>query len=150
MDLLIGTAKGVYRAGGDAGPEAGKGLEGHSLRALKRVNGALLAGSDAGVFRSTDGGRNWQHCGIDRTMVWDFAVLPGSSTDVLAGTEPAGLFRSNDGGITWSELSNLMSTSGTETWGIGMSREAARARTLVVDPNNAERWWLGVEVGGIA
>ena len=54
MELLIGTAEGVFLAGKDTGPQKGKGLEGHSLRAVTRANGALLAGAETEVRAAED------------------------------------------------------------------------------------------------
>lgn len=149
MDLLIGTSEGVYRASGSGAPTAAAGIVGHSVRHVTRVNGDLLAGGDDGVYRSGDGGRSWDRAGVEGRMVWDIVSRPGETRTIYAGTQPAGLFVSRDGGQTWSEVESLMRVPGAETWCVPNSPLGARARTIVFDGANPERFHVGVEVGGV-
>jgi uncharacterized protein (TIGR03437 family) len=69
--------------------------------------------SQAGAFRTTDGGAHWTS--IDRGLT-DSSVnaLWVDSTNqnlVLAGTEFGGLFRSTDGGDTWSSIGSYAPVS---------------------------------------
>ena len=72
----------------------------------------LYAASPSGFYRSEDGGYSWVQSlhGLDRSWVWDVAVLPGTPDTLLlsAARRPDGqesaLFRSVDGGISWSRV----------------------------------------------
>lgn len=62
----------------------------------------------AGIFKSMDGGQNWEKIepkGLpdDLHKVYALIVLPGYENTLLAGTEN-GVFRSEDGGKTWTVL----------------------------------------------
>ncbi len=104
MNLVIGTAKGVFVADGHGRVKAAAGVEQRSLRHLSRMNGDLLAGTDDGVARSSDGGLSWRPSGIAGFFVWDVAAAPDDPHTLFAVTEPAALFRSSDGGRSWVEI----------------------------------------------
>jgi photosystem II stability/assembly factor-like uncharacterized protein len=71
----------------------------------------VYAGSiEAGVFKSTNGGRAWRPVGLDGGIS-QLAVAPGSRT-VYAVTG-FGLFRSRDGGASWTDLSAPLKAAGT-------------------------------------
>lgn len=152
MTLLIGTANGMFRAKTDGAPAIASGdLDGRNVRAVVRVNGDMLAGADAGVFRSGDGGASWQRVGAEGRAVWDIARAPDDPRTVYAVTQPAGLFRSRDGGATWSEVESLVKMPGAETWCVPVNPpQPGRARTVAFDPRDPARLWVGIEVGGVA
>jgi photosystem II stability/assembly factor-like uncharacterized protein len=62
----------------------------------------LLAGSDRGVFRSSDGGKTWGKIG-PRPLAFCALALSGQGA-IFAGTGNHGLFRSTDDGSTWDSL----------------------------------------------
>ncbi|MBT5711926.1 hypothetical protein HOI71_12845, partial [Candidatus Poribacteria bacterium] len=67
------------------------------IRALTPVPGAadtLYAGSNVGVFRSSDRGDGWDACGTELAgrEIWSVAVSALDSGLILAGTCPAGLY----------------------------------------------------------
>ncbi|HJZ71029.1 MAG TPA: hypothetical protein VKE51_04770 [Vicinamibacterales bacterium] len=91
-------------------------------------------GPGSGVYKSTDGGSNWQQ--LTRGLPTDgvgrigLAVAPASRTRVYAivDAKEGGLFRSDDGGATWTK------TSGdSRIWGRGWY-----FGKVVVDPKNAD------------
>lgn len=149
MNLLIGTGEGLYTLAGQGQPAAAEELAGRSVRRILRVNGTVFAGADDGVYRSEDGGRQWQKAGVDGKTIWDIVPAPRSEQTLYAGTQPAHVFRSDDGGRTWSEIDGLRQVPGYETWCVPNSPLGARARTIVLDPADPQRFWVGVEVGGI-
>lgn len=65
-----------------------------------RFSGALYAGTDAGLFKSTDGGSSWTRLPLDARVV-AVAVTPADSRVLLAVDDQARLFRSDDRGLTW-------------------------------------------------
>lgn len=69
----------------------------------------VLAATPAGLFRSTDGGEQWQksHVGLtDPTLLTvAFAPLsPQAQPGAFASTLGGRLYRSDDGGLSWAEL----------------------------------------------
>lgn len=69
------------------------------------TNGQIVfAGGNLGVFRSTDGGANWQNVLLNTNLgVNEILINPGNTQIVMAATDK-GLFRSTDGGTNWTEL----------------------------------------------
>jgi photosystem II stability/assembly factor-like uncharacterized protein len=66
-----------------------------------------------GVYRSTDGGRSWQHMGLDRTgRIARIVVDPHDPDDVYVCAvgeayrpqHERGIFRTTDGGRTWKQV----------------------------------------------
>ncbi len=67
------------------------------------------AGTETGLYRSTNGGRAWRHTKFPAELapVLSIASFDGGrsgSTRLLAGTESNGLLASNDQGETWERL----------------------------------------------
>lgn len=75
-----------------AGGGTGSGIEGPN--------------TEAGVFKTTDGGLTWtaMNNGLTSPTVDALYVDPSNPDLVLAGTEPNGVYRSADGGQTWTEV----------------------------------------------
>ncbi|HUI43991.1 MAG TPA: hypothetical protein VL523_18665 [Terriglobia bacterium] len=66
-----------------------------------------------GVYKSTDGGRTWQHVGLDETRAIGRILVDPHNPDVVLvaalghpyGPNPErGVFRSTDGGSTWTKV----------------------------------------------
>ncbi len=150
MEYLIGTSRGVFRSDGGEAREV-EGLKDQSARALAQIGGALFAGTKDGVFRSADGGRTWVQAGIAGREIWDIVQSPGDPQTIFAGAQPAGLFRSSDGGRSWQEIESFAKIPGAEKWCVPVTPpQGGRARTVTIDQQHPERWWVGVEVGGVA
>lgn len=146
MRILAGTTRGLFRIDGDQPTPV---LEARGVRELVKCGDRLFAGTSNGLFASEDSGANWRTCNLPPTTIWQ---VRGSADGriLYAATEPAGLYRSEDGGETWSDLESIRRIPGAENWCVPVEpRMPARARALVVDRNDPERIWVGVEVGGI-
>ena len=87
-----------------------------------------------GVYKSTDGGRNWRGVGVGQG-VRSLAIDPVTSSTVYAGTWRRGIFKTTDGGTTWSFLKLPHNDMGV--------------LALVVDPKNPETVYAGTESLGI-
>ncbi len=69
----------------------------------------LFAGSDGGVFRSTDGGANWTAINKGLTNHLVLSLGQNRSGMMFVGTAGDGVFRSTDSGANWAAVSNGLS-----------------------------------------
>lgn len=85
------------------GPEA---LSVVRALAYDQSSGALYSASNAGVFKSVDGGVNWSpvNRGLSGVDAQDL-LLDQKTGDIYAVMFGIGLFRSTDGGQNWSNIS---------------------------------------------
>jgi photosystem II stability/assembly factor-like uncharacterized protein len=66
-----------------------------------------LAATDAGVFRSMDGGRTWSRAsGLAYTPARAAAIAPGDGRTAFVAAQDGALFRSADAGLTWQRQSS--------------------------------------------
>jgi hypothetical protein len=95
----------------------------------------LYAGTDGGLFRSTDGGGSWSFVTmtvsgipIMETIIGVVAIDPKTPTTIYAaspyGPPGGGLFKSTDAGATWTALKQGLPAYGTLPW----------VSILVIDP----------------
>lgn len=144
--LLAGTGRGVFIVD-EAGAE--QTLDARHVRDLTVVDGRVFAGSSVGLFTSDDGGRTWSAPQLEGREVWQ--IRAASDGRLYAGTEPAALFRSDDHGASWTEVESFASLPEADGWCIPVEPPMpGRARALVIDDNDPNRIWVGVEVGGVA
>ncbi len=116
--LVTATGHGVLISsdGGAHFVGPGQGLPGGDVRALAlssffAVDPVLFAGvGQAGVFRSSDGGKTWVSVGLAGQRVGDLIWL---GPFLYAATD-GGLFRSEDGGRSWTQLGALGAVSPTQ------------------------------------
>ena len=71
---------------------------------LDAGGGNLLAGTDLGLFRSTDLGATWQALTLGRRRHAVRALHRDPTATLYAGTEDGWLFTSPDGGAAWTPL----------------------------------------------
>jgi photosystem II stability/assembly factor-like uncharacterized protein len=92
------------------------------------------AGVGTGVYRSLDGGRSWQHLGLDSTGAIAEIILHPTDPDVAyvaalgntwAETEHRGVYKTRDGGRTWTKILYVNERTG--------------AADLVMDPSNPNK-----------
>jgi photosystem II stability/assembly factor-like uncharacterized protein len=72
------------------------------------VGGYVLASTNDGLFRTTNGGNSWA-----RESSGDFSdieFMPGNPNIVYGGVKSSGVFRSDDGGDSWSKLTDGLPT----------------------------------------
>ena len=65
----------------------------------------LYAGTDAGIFKSRDGGASWRaaNSGLTNLTIQSLAVDPQAPSILYAGTND-GIFKSTDGGASWTAV----------------------------------------------
>jgi photosystem II stability/assembly factor-like uncharacterized protein len=112
----------------------------------------LTGTSDAGLYRSTDGGRTWGRVGrpgIGHESVTALAANPSDPTELWAGTEPSTVFHSTDGGDSWTERPGLTDLPSASGWSFPPRPETHHVRWLEVDPADPAHLYVGVEAGAI-
>jgi ligand-binding sensor domain-containing protein len=83
------------------------------------AGGNIYAGTDKGIYISTDQGNNWNPSTLQ--VDWIHSVFIDSSGNIFAGTQNNGLYRSTDKGGSWIHMGlkvktifSLSSNSGSE------------------------------------
>lgn len=120
---------------------------GGTVTALAVVPGEpdrVLAGTERGVYLSTDRGATWQLAGLEGRAVNALAVAP-SDGDVIYvadrsnGWDAGQMFRSTDGGRTWSPCAPLpwLAAGTGSPVGLDIAVHPARARTVLVASKHA-------------
>jgi photosystem II stability/assembly factor-like uncharacterized protein len=153
--ILVGTAgQGILRSVDDGATWHRLGLKEaiefdgvvRSLAVHPTDPSRVLAGADAGLCLSTDGGAHFSL--IDSPMngmtVWSIAIDPSNPSYIYAGTgapSRAVMFRSVDGGKRWERLAPEI-----PEFCRGVNRP--RILTICVDPADGAQVWFGVEEGG--
>lgn len=105
--MLAGTNKGLYQSADGANWAPGSGdLSGRQVFGLSSDPNAastVWAGTDDGVYRSTNAGANFSKAGVSGNV---HAVLASQAGPIYAAGD-AGLFVSTDGGTTWAQVSGV-------------------------------------------
>lgn len=154
--ILVGTVgQGVMRSadGGESWSRVGVSQGLHSdclVRCLTphpQHPEIVYAGTDLGLYRTTDAGEHWQR--LDTPMndraVWAVAIDERDPAHMLAGTgtpSPCRVYRSLDGGTTWERCALEVAESCPA---VGVPRPTA----IALDPTNPRAAWLGIEVDGV-
>ena len=150
--LYVGTiGQSVWRSkdGGESWQRASGGLFIESdIRAIavRPDNAAVLfAGTEAGLYRSTDRGDSWARLDspLNGLQIWALAI-DGENPDIMfAGTCPSGLYRSQDGGDTWHKLTVELAA---ECPGVPI---IPRVTTILIDPEDHQTVYVGIEIDGM-
>ncbi len=108
-NLFLGTSSGVYARTNDTNwSMRNMGLRSRSVRALVDDPASILyAGTDGGVYRSTNEGVNWtkMNKGLKTTKVSALVIDPADASTLYAGTTK-GIYKSMDAGTNWAILTN--------------------------------------------
>lgn len=119
----------------------------------------VLAGTNAGVYRSENRGQSWElldsqmntewparshrmsdQWPLQNVEIWSVTVDPVDTQTIFVGARP-GVFRSKDDGRTWDELPLNVRMDGP----IG----TPRTTILLVDPRDHRTIWAGTEVDAV-
>ncbi len=105
--------------------------------------------SDEGLFKSADGGRNWEKLsGVEHPRVTAVAVSPAEGA-VYAGTEPSALFVSRDGGASWRELEGMRNLPSAPTWSFPPRPWTSHVRAIAPSHDDPALVVVGIELGGV-
>jgi len=114
------------------------GPDGGTVSALavdSQDGNTVYAGTrEAGVYRSTNGGRSWQPAGLDGGIVL-LAVAPGThAVYAAAGTVSRALYRSLDGGASWVSLAAGLSAAGLTPYALSLAPSTSPGTLYAVAP----------------
>jgi photosystem II stability/assembly factor-like uncharacterized protein len=138
---------GTHGAGALASKDGGvtwapvKGMDGRSVRVFGFALMLVAAGTDRGVYVSTDG-LNWRQAGLPTTSIGSLAVtavhdpvrlVAGSDAASAAGGIP--LFQSTDAGTTWAQMRTSISGRFVSYVAAGPLPPASTIRPLIVGTN---------------
>lgn len=149
--ICIGTlGQGIWRSS-DSGKTWERIREGiYSENAVRSLTvhpkdfSTMYAGTADGIYLSQDVGATWER--LDSPMndipIWTLAIDPVDPNVIFAGTRPALLFRSKDSGHTWENLPVEMAEECPNV-------RIPRVTALIVDPQDHNNVWAGVEVDGV-
>src|SRR5262249_38515235 len=105
----------------------------------------LFAGSNNGVFRSSDAGASWSPAdnGLGSRNA---RLVTAIGASLFAGTTDAGLFRSSDEGASWTKVDDLQDLNGFGLGASGTSLLAATDRGVFRSTDHGDHW-TGVVTG---
>ena len=172
--LLLGTRKGFLtyrRQNGTFAYDAThfRGIPA-SLAVADSRNGRWWALLDHGhwgckLHRSDDQGKNWTEIeapkfpegeevkdGVPAVLryLWAFAEGGTDHPDrIWIGCEPGGLFRSDDGGDSFELVRSLWDHPTRKEGWFGGGRDHPGIHSIVVDPRDSNRLWIGISCAGV-
>lgn len=128
--------------------ESARGLSDQNITSVTVQNEMILAGTEDGIFRSTDSGKSWDEIteGLTVRHIRWIAHHPNVSDLVLAGTEPASIFISKNGGDSWRLCPEVAELRDQHKWSLPYSPEAGCVRGFAF---HGSRLYAAVEVGGV-
>ncbi len=142
--LLWGSSASLVHAGNNVWTSLGpSGGTVNDLAIDPLTPTTLYAGTDSGVFKSTDGARTWQamNTGLSLLSVTALVIDPLTPTTLYAGTtDPGvpgggGVFKSTDGAHTWQAMNT------------GLRTNLGFVRFLAIDPLTPTTLYAGTDSG---
>jgi photosystem II stability/assembly factor-like uncharacterized protein len=146
--VLAGTERtGIYRTTdhGTSWAQANNGLQNLFVRSfLVKPNGDVLAGTEKGVYLSTDMGVTWKITALNNAQFWSLARHPDGT--LLAGASSGPIHYSTDDGATWTMVKGFGATSDIQALGVAIdgSVYAASFNTGVFRSTDVGRTWMKV------
>ena len=106
-----------------------------------------------GVYKSSDGGRSWRHCGLgDTRHIGKLRIHPSDPNTVYVAAlghafgrnEQRGVFRSTDGGDTWQRVLYVSDKAGA----VDLSVDESNPRVIYASIWEARRDFHTIQSGG--
>lgn len=158
--VYAATAYGAWRSDddGDSWQAASTGIPAPRATFLQVIEADrdrpdhVLAGSEEGVFRSTDGAGHWHHVGLPGVAIRDLRQSAADPSLWLAGTEDRGVLCSRDEGATWGFL-DAPALQGQTLYAVALDpaqperMAAAGYRTGVLASTDGGRHWAAYGTG---
>jgi len=116
---------------------------------------AYCGTTGGGLFRSRDGGRNWEPVGpgIEHRMITSVTVSHSERPEgfgvVYAGTEPSAVFRSTNAGDGWVDLASLRELPSASTWSFPPRPQTHHVRWVEADVSASGRLFVAIEAGAL-
>ncbi len=165
--LLIYDDKGAFYLSNDDGENwENVATLGFALNSVSRDStGTLYAGSNNGLYRSFDSGRNWDRIKYQDTIVHDVEISPDGYVWVVAShtTQPTPpgtpvltrkVVNSNDGGITWVDVTPDLSKYEQTPKKIAITSEnivyIGLSNVFFYSNNDGLNWKTSDPLGGIS
>jgi hypothetical protein len=145
--LFVATSTGVYRASDLPFDSAEHVIDGPTVRQLHGGDdGNMYACTDAGLFRTINGGETWTDLGVPDSDVYSVLV---TDDRIYAGVEPAAIYCSVDAGETWTPLDGFSALAADSSWPTNPHHDSACVRSLAAPSGPSDLLLAGVEVGGL-
>lgn len=109
--------------------------------------GEVFAGTQDGIFWSSDWGSSWLRLDAPKPQlaVWSLTRHPHEPETIFAGYEPMAILKSTDNGATWRDLQVEVSYPSITA----VPEQPKRITRIAVDPNDSQRLYATIEVGGL-
>ncbi|MEZ5849444.1 MAG: hypothetical protein R3D68_02175 [Hyphomicrobiaceae bacterium] len=122
------------------------GLEAYTVNVHPTDANVVLAGTEDGVYRSTDAGATFTRANFPDTkkQVWCFLVDSRDPKRILAGASPVDIYRSDDMGASWRLMPNPNIPSRCE------GPFAHRVMRMVQSPTRPDEVYAALEIAGAA
>ena len=121
-----------------------------SLRALTGQGQLLVGGGRTGIYRSKNGGNDWQAVEPlpypEQIRALELILSSAKSPLILAGTQPAGILRSEDRGISWQPSPEVAALRDDRGWNLPYAPEAGCVHGFT---NRSGKLYAAVEQGGV-
>ena len=116
-----------------------------NVNCFTMINGTLFAGTDHGVFMTTNDGHNWSAAdtvGLSHSVIG----LVHLSGDLFAATSGEGIYRSSDNGASWKEVNSTnydfqgLATIGDDIFAAAFQFPGDTTGGIFVTTNNGASW----------
>jgi photosystem II stability/assembly factor-like uncharacterized protein len=118
---------------------------------------AYCATFGGGIWKTVDGGQNWDKVGMDFISSPNVTSVSVSSLErgtegssvIYAGTEPSEFYRSDDGGHSWERMINLNNLSSSKSWSFPPRPWTHHVRWIESDVNSPGYVFVAIEAGAL-
>lgn len=111
----------------------------------------LVASSNSGIYRTTDGGTNWKLV-VTGSNFKDVVAQPNDFNTLLAGTNNNKIYRSTNAGVSWTQITSGLPTEGarvklafsestpTKVYAIIADKANTNSQGIYVSTNSGTTW----------